>query len=199
MQLLLATGNAGKIKEFGELLKPLPIRLRNLKDFESIPQPDETEPSFAANAALKARYYALQSGLFALADDSGLEVDALGGAPGVFSARYAGAEANDTRRIDKLLSELTAAEAENRRARFVCAVAVADESGAIIHLAEGFCNGKIAFAPRGTNGFGYDPIFIPEGFAETFAELSSDKKQKISHRARAAEKIIAFLRTFTAA
>lgn len=198
MQLLIATKNAGKVKELSELLAPLPVKLRSLSDFENIAEPEENAASFAANAALKARYYALETGLCALADDSGLEVAALDGAPGIFSARYAGSKASDAEKIAKLLGELAATGDEKRLAGFVCAVAVSDENGVIIHLAEGVCGGKIADVPRGANGFGYDPIFIPDGFSETFAELSGGEKRKISHRGRAMNKIIAFLRDFTA-
>lgn len=198
MEILIATQNAGKIREIAELLKDLPVTLRSLKDFGDIAEPEETGSSFAENAALKAEYYAQKTGLRALADDSGLEVDALGGAPGIFSARYAGAGANDARRIEKLLDQLNKTGDKNRLARFVCAVAVADEKGEIIYAATGICDGKIAFAPRGNNGFGYDPIFIPENFSATFGEISSVEKQEISHRARALNKIIAFLSGFTA-
>ena len=174
----------------------LPITLRSLKDFGNISEPAETGLNFMENAVLKAKYYALQTGLTALADDSGLEVAALNGAPGIFSARYTGAGANDPQRIAKLLRELDETGDQNRSARFVCAAAVADQRGQILSTAEGICAGKIARAARGGNGFGYDPIFIPEKFLKTFGELSSGEKQQISHRSRAISKIIAFLRDF---
>lgn len=198
MEILAATGNAGKIREIKDFLETLPIALRSLKDFGNIVEPEETGSSFTENAVLKAEYYALKTGLYALADDSGLEVAALGGAPGIFSARYAGADADDAGRIKKLLDDLRKTGDENRFAKFVCAVALADEKGKIIYTATGICNGKIAFAPRGNNGFGYDPIFIPENFSATFGELSNDEKRQISHRSRAFGKIIAFLRGLTA-
>ena len=178
------------------MLAELPFRLQNLSDFLEIIEPEETGATFAENAALKARYYALQSGIWALADDSGLEVAALNNAPGIYSARYAGENASDSERIVKLLQELDRTSDENRRARFVCAMAIADKTGAIRFAAKGFCDGKIAFEAVGENGFGYDPIFIPDGFAETFGELSNDIKQRISHRKRAICKIIQQLRRF---
>ena len=153
--------------------------------------------TFAENATLKAESYAVQTGFWTLSDDSGLEVEALGGAPGVFSARYAGENASDQAGIAKLLEELNRTNDKFRAARFICAMAVSDESGREKFLAEGICDGKIAFQPHGTNGFGYDPIFIPNGFEQTFGELSSTIKGKISHRARAIAKIIRFLHTFT--
>lgn len=195
-KLLIATKNAGKIREIKELLKDLPITVKDLSEFEEISEPAETGATFAENAALKAVYYAAATGVPALADDSGLEVDALGGAPGIFSARYAGEKASDKERISKLLSELGETAAENRGARFVCAMAVADEQGAVKFLTEGLCRGKIAFAASGANGFGYDPIFVPDGFSDTFGVISDNIKQKISHRAAAIDKIVGFLRDF---
>ena len=193
-QLLIATGNSGKIGELKELLADLPLTLRNLEDFPNVSEVEETGATFEENAILKAKGYALQTGLRTLADDSGLEVDALGGAPGVFSARYAGAGASDEAKMAKLLREL--AQIEERRARFVCSVAVADEKGEISFVTTGFCRGVIALNPSGTKGFGYDPIFVPDGFELSFGELSGTVKQKISHRARAMKKIIQYLRDF---
>jgi XTP/dITP diphosphohydrolase len=199
MKLLVATLNAGKIIELKELLAGLPLELQGLKDFQTIAEVEETGRTFAENAVLKARSYAQQTGIWALSDDSGLEVEALGGAPGVYSARYGGENATEEEKIVKLLNELDKTKDPARRARFVCAMTIANERGEIVFSAEGVCHGKIALAPRGTNGFGYDPVFIPEGFNETFGELSSDIKRQISHRARAIAKIIPFLRDFTRA
>lgn len=196
LNLLIATRNAGKISEIAELLADLPVNLKSLNDFSNIIEPEETGATFAENAELKARSYALQTGFTALADDSGLEVAALGGAPGVFSARYAGARATDAERIFKLLNKLS--NAENRSAQFVCAMAIAGESGEIKFTGEGVCKGVLSTKARGENGFGYDPIFVPEGFSETFGELSGSIKREISHRARAMNKIIAYLRAFYA-
>jgi XTP/dITP diphosphohydrolase len=198
MQILIGTKNAGKIKELKNLLAGLPIDLRSLNEFENVIEPKETGATFAENAALKAVSYAQQTGLAALADDSGLEVEALGGAPGVFSARYAGERASDAEKISKLLREIKDSESENRSARFVCAIALTGENGEIIFQTEGICNGKIALAAKGQNGFGYDPVFIPDGFDQTFGELSGEIKSRLSHRARAIEKIIRFLRGFAA-
>lgn len=198
MELLIATKNIGKVKELENLLADSPVRLRSLNDFPNVPEAVETGATFAENARLKARFYAAQTGLLALADDSGLAVEALGGAPGIFSARYAGDDASNAERIEKLLSELKATGDENRRARFVCAIAIADARGEIKFLAEGICNGAIAKAATGKNGFGYDPIFIPDNFNRTFGELSDNVKREISHRALAIKKIIRYLRDFTA-
>jgi XTP/dITP diphosphohydrolase len=198
MEIVIATKNQGKVKELADILADLPVNLRSLNDFENVSEPEETGVDFAENAVLKVRSYALQTGLWAVADDSGLEVEALGNAPGVFSARYAGENATDEERIRKLLNELNRTGSENRRARFVCAMAVADRRGEIRFVCEGVCDGRITDVPRGANGFGYDPVFAPEGFAETFGELSGEVKRKISHRARASEKIIAYLRDFIA-
>jgi XTP/dITP diphosphohydrolase len=193
-QLLIATGNAGKIEELAALLADLPVVLRSLKEFPQLSAVEETGATFAENAILKAKAYAAGTGLTTLADDSGLEVAALNGAPGVFSARYAGKNARDDEKIAKLLSEL--GKNSNRKARFVCSIAVASETGAIKYAADGICDGTIAVNPSGSGGFGYDPIFVPDGFEQTFGELPAEIKQKISHRGRAMEKIIQYLRTF---
>ena len=197
-QILMATKNSGKIKELKELLADLPIKLLSLKDFPDVIEVEETGATFAENAALKAQSYALQTKIYALADDSGLEVAALDGAPGIFSARYAGENVSDETRIEKLLEEMSRTQNENRAARFVCAMSIADRTGEIIFTAEEFCEGTIAFKQRGQNGFGYDPVFIPSGFDKTFGELSASIKRKISHRARASVKIIRYLRDFIA-
>jgi len=198
-ELIIATKNVGKIKELEELLANLPVRLRSLNDFPNVIEPEETGATFAENARLKAEFYASQTELWALADDSGLEVEALHGAPGVYSARYAGENATDAEKIEKLLKETNETNDKNSRARFVCAMAVADETGAIKFVAEGVCDGRIARAASGDGGFGYDPVFIPDGFTATFGELSGDIKRQISHRARATFEIIQYLRRFYAA
>ncbi|MGI8493717.1 MAG: XTP/dITP diphosphatase [Pyrinomonadaceae bacterium] len=198
MELLIATKNAGKIKELTRLLADSPIVLRSLNDFPNVSEPEETGLTFQENAALKAKSYALQTGLRSLADDSGLEVEVLNGAPGIFSARYAGENAGDAEKIQKLLSEIAEKKSENRAARFVCSMVISDPHGRTEFFAEGVCDGKIALQPHGRNGFGYDPVFIPEGFSETFGELSEAVKRKISHRGRAAGKIIEYLRAFIA-
>ena len=191
-EILIATKNIGKVRELEKLLEG--FALRSLNEFSDVPDVEETGATFAENAILKAREYAKQTNLWALADDSGLEVAALDGAPGVFSARYAGKNATEAEKIVKLLDALK--EKNDRCARFVCAMAISDKNGEIKFLAEGICNGKIALKPSGTNGFGYDPIFIPEGFNQSFGELSGNVKKKISHRAQAIMKIIQYLRAF---
>jgi len=184
-ELLIATNNAGKIRELNRLLAELPLRLRQLSEFSQIIEVEETGKTFAENAQLKARLYSRQTNLWTLADDSGLEVDALGGAPGVFSARYAGQNASDEERNARLLAELGQTDEEHRTARFNCAIALYDPATGAMETFEGTCEGRIAGHPRGLHGFGYDPLFIPSGYAHTFGELSDDVKQQISHRARA--------------
>lgn len=198
-KLLIATNNAGKVREIENFLADLPLELLCLNDFSHVVEPEETGATFVENAVLKAREYALQTGAWSLADDSGLEVEALNGAPGVLSARYAGKNADDRTRIEKLLDEVEETEDRNRRARFVCAMAIADENGEIKFTTEGVCAGAIAPAPVGENGFGYDPIFIPDGFSETFGELSGDIKSRLSHRRAAIDEIIQYLRRIYAA
>lgn len=193
-QILIATGNIGKVRELEELLSDLPLALRSLSEFPNVREVEETGTTFAENAIFKAKGYAVQTGILTLADDSGLEVEVLNGAPGVFSARFAGKNASDNEKIAKLLNKLH--NKTDRRARFVCSAAIADKTGAIKCLSEGVCSGSIALNPHGTSGFGYDPIFIPDGFEQTFGELSNEEKQKISHRGRAMEKIIQYLRDF---
>jgi len=197
LPLLIATTNRGKLEELRELLGGLPFELCDLGHFPAIKSVAETGSTFADNAVLKARGYALQTGLITVADDSGLEVDALGGAPGVRSARYAGDGAADGERVQKLLLELAKTESSDRSARFVCIVAVAHLSGAVLNVSTGVCAGKIAEAPRGQSGFGYDPVFIPEGFERTFAELDPQTKNAISHRGQALKKASEFLRSLT--
>ena len=184
-ELLVATSNAGKVRELTELLAGLPLGLRNLSDFPDAPEVDETGETFEENARLKAVGYAAHARLLTLADDSGLEVFALDGAPGVRSARYAGDTATDADRVELLLRELSRAGSDDRRARFVCTVALHDPLTGATETFNGDCPGRIIHAPRGTNGFGYDPVFIPDGHSQTFAELPTAIKQLISHRARA--------------
>ena len=192
-ELLIATSNKGKMVELRSLLASLPLQLRSLAEFPGIVEVEETGRTFADNARLKARGYAGQTGLWTLADDSGLEVDALGGAPGVFSARYGGAGATDAERVAHLLGELSRRAAKERLARFICVIAVADPQGQIANISTGKCEGQIALAPVGTGGFGYDPVFVPQGYQQTFGELPPEIKGRISHRALALEGALAFL------
>jgi len=194
--LVIATFNKGKLEELRQLLSELPFGITDLEGFSSIQAIPETGKTFVENASLKASGYAKQTGRLTLADDSGLEVDALNGAPGVLSARYAHEGASDAARITKLLTEMS--QCADRRARFVSVIAIANEDGRVINLSTGTCDGQIAQAPRGNNGFGYDPVFIPEGFGQTFAELQTEMKNHISHRARALSGATKFLRSLTA-
>jgi len=195
--LLIATWNKGKRRELQQLLSDLPFALMSLDDILGLEPVLETGETFLENASLKASGYAIQSGLLTLADDSGLEVDALGGAPGVHSARYAGDGASDRQRVEKLLGDLRNVDEPDRTARFVSAVATASSNGSIINMSVGRCEGRIAFEPRGSGGFGYDPIFIPAGSEMTFAELPPEIKNQISHRHTALEKAREFLRNLT--
>lgn len=193
LELLIATGNPGKVRELKMLLSDLPFTVRSLSNV-SHTEVEETGSTFAENAALKAIGYAKQAGMWALADDSGLEVESLDGAPGVLSARYGGSNTDYLTKIQLLLAEIGNSE---RAARFVCTIAVANPSGQLLATANGICTGRIADAPSGTGGFGYDPIFIPTGFDQSFGELASDIKSQISHRARAYREILSFLRGLT--
>ncbi|MBI2399995.1 MAG: XTP/dITP diphosphatase [Deltaproteobacteria bacterium] len=192
MKVVLATKNTGKAKEIGRILEGSGVEIISLEGFANVELPPETGKTMEENALLKARAAAEATGLPALADDSGLEVDYLGGAPGVYSARYSGEKATDEENWKKLLRELEGVEAEKRTARFRCALALVgfDENE---YLFEGVFEGVIAEAPRGKNGFGYDPVFIPLGSGRTAAELAPDEKNRISHRANALEALKAFL------
>jgi XTP/dITP diphosphohydrolase len=192
-ELLIATHNAGKIRELTALLSNLPLRLRRLSEFPQIEEVEETGETFAANAELKARLYSRQTNLWTLADDSGLEVDALNGAPGVLSARYGGANATDAERNALLLAALNGTDEPQRTARFTCAIALHEPKAKTTKLFAGTCEGRISRQPRGNNGFGYDPLFIPKGYAQTFGELPDELKQQLSHRARALLAVRAYL------
>jgi XTP/dITP diphosphohydrolase len=191
--LLLATRNPGKLKEITSILGDSGWSFRSLQEFEDVETAEENGETYSENAIAKARFYTAATGLWTLSDDSGLEVEALGGAPGVFSARYAGENATDADRRDLLLSELAKTGDGNRSARFVAAVAIAKADGEVLNVSEGICEGTITFAPRGNSGFGYDPLFIPNGYDQTFAELSETIKNRISHRGRALIKTKRFL------
>lgn len=182
-ELLIATRNAGKVVEFSRLLCDLPFTTRGLADFPELCEVEESGETFEENATIKARVYAGLTGLPTLADDSGISVDALGGAPGVRSARYAGPRATDAERNTLLLSELNATRDPQRRARFICVLALFRPSDGFLKLFKGTCEGRIGREPRGGSGFGYDPIFIPDGYGQSFGELPPDVKDRISHRA----------------
>ena len=193
MQLIVATRNAHKTREIAKILGST-LAVQDLTVHPEISEITESGSSFEENAKLKAIAVSKRLPGLIIADDSGLEVEALGGAPGIHSARYAGAHANDKQKIAKLLAELVKAGAKNdqRRARFCCVLAVARE-GQVLATFEGVVEGKIAEGSRGLHGFGYDPIFIPDGLKETFAELPEDLKNNISHRAKAIRKLQAKL------
>lgn len=191
-RLVVASHNAGKVREIAALLAPLGVEAVSAAVL-GLPEPDETETTFSGNAALKARAAAEASGLPALADDSGLEVFGLGGDPGVYSARWAGPTKDFGAAMQRVADALDAGKAEDRGARFVCALALA-EPGGRVDVFEGEARGRIVWPPRGDKGFGYDPIFEPEGHARTFGEMSHDEKLPLTHRARAFEKLLAALR-----
>ena len=184
--LLLATSNQHKLEELRAILSDLPFKLLSLKDLQVDMEVEETGATFAENAELKARAYAQASGMLTLADDSGLEIDALGGAPGVRSARYLGRETTYEERFRKIVEQLNGLPMDQRTARFRCVIALADPSGST-RIVEGVIEGVIADVPRGKNGFGYDPIFFVPELGKTLAELAPEQKNRISHRGRAAQ------------
>jgi XTP/dITP diphosphohydrolase len=184
--LVIATTNQNKLREYAGIFAGLPIELRSLRDLGIDDDVEETGATFAENAQLKAEFYVARSGLLTLADDSGLEVHALGGAPGVFSHRYAGPDASDADRNALLLKNLEGVPLHARLARFVCAIALARPDGVVEHV-EGLLPGVIELAPRGANGFGYDPLFYLLDENATLAELPAARKNQISHRAQAAQ------------
>ncbi len=186
-KLLLATKNPAKVREYLRLLEGIPYEIVTLADVSIDQVVDETEATLKENAALKAKAYASLSNLLTLADDSGLEVDALGGEPGALSARFAGEGASDKVRIDYLLAKLSSIPWEQRTARFQCMIAIASLDGEVA-LCQEECQGIIAFEPKGDNGFGYDPIFYLTELGKTMAELSMDEKNEVSHRGQAVRK-----------
>lgn len=183
-QLLIATNNKGKAKDFEALFNPLGVSVMTLNDLEETIDVEETGTTFEENAILKAEEVAKLLGVMVIADDSGLEVDALDGAPGVYSARYAGLEKNDEANIDKVLKGLTGVSEENRTARFRCVLAVAGPDMETVTFS-GSCEGSILHERKGTNGFGYDPIFYTPAKGCAMGELSADEKGEISHRGAA--------------
>jgi XTP/dITP diphosphohydrolase len=190
VRVLLATTNKGKILELKQILGEQAIEVVGLDD-SATTEWIETGSTFAENALLKARYYHEQSGLPTIADDSGLEVEALGGAPGIASARYGGAGATDAERTARLLAAMKDAPSENRAARFVCAAAIVWKGGEQVFTEE--ARGAVLTEPRGQNGFGYDPVFYYEPLAKTFAELTPAEKSLVSHRGRAFHRLAGWL------
>lgn len=184
LQVLAATNNAHKVEEFRSILGDVPFEIVQPSSFDDFPEIVEDGLTFEENACIKAVESSTFTGLPSFSDDSGLVVDALDGRPGIYSARYAGVDATNDERMDKLLGELEGIE--DRSAKFVCVIAIASE-GEIISTFRGEVPGRIAFEKSGSKGFGYDPIFIPDGYEVSFADLGSDVKDSISHRGRAME------------
>lgn len=194
-RLLIATTNKGKRREFETLLAGLPVQWRSLDELTDAPSVDETGTTYEENARLKALTLARWSGLVTLADDSGLEVDALGGAPGVQSARYAGPAHDTAANTRKLLAALDAVDDAYRTARFRCVIAVAAPSGEVC-VVEGTCEGRITRRAQGEGGFGYDPVFLVPALGRTFAEISESDKHALSHRGAACRQLRQHLPTF---
>jgi len=183
-RIVIGSGNRHKVEEIRRILSGLPVEWSDRIGRTDVPEPEETGTTFEENARLKAAAYARATGEWVLADDSGLEVDALAGRPGVLSARYAGPEQDAGRNIGRLLGELDRVPDDRRAARFVC-VAVVHDGIRVLAEARGTCEGTIVRAPRGSGGFGYDPVFLVPDLGRTFAELSAAEKDRRSHRARA--------------
>lgn len=190
--LLIATKNKGKVIEIEDVMKDIPIKTKSLEQFKDISDVVEDGEDFYENAVKKARHYMKATGHWTMADDSGLEVDALGNRPGVYSARYAGEEGNSLKNIEKLLNELKDVPREKRTARFKCVIALCGPEGEIFTF-DGACEGRILDAPLGESGFGYDPVFYYEPFEKTFAQIPLEDKNRISHRGMALGKLREFL------
>ena len=195
MKLLVATHNQGKVKEFSEMLADLDVAWLSLRDVGVVDDVEETGQTFRENAILKARFYAQVTGLLTLADDSGLEVDALGGRPGVYTARYGGKGLSHEARFRLLLRNMQAIAATERTARFRAVIVLVQPDGTIVGEAEGVCEGAIATEAAGEGGFGYDPVFYLPEWQITMAQVGSAVKHQISHRGRALQKIEPLLRT----
>ena len=198
MEIVLATRNRKKVEEIRRITADLPITVLSLDDFSGCPETVEDQDTFEGNAVKKAAEVAQCTGKVSLADDSGLEVDALGGAPGVYSARYApdALSGNDPKNYEKLLNDLQHIPPQERSAQFVCCLAMAYPDGRAKTFF-GTARGRIGFEPRGNKGFGYDPVFLPEGFDRTFAEMTAEEKDALSHRGKALEKLAEFLHSFS--
>jgi len=198
IDLLVATTNQGKFAEVQAFLRSLPLRIVSLRELANPPAVIEDGATFEENALKKARTLAQFSGLLTLADDSGIEVDALGGAPGIFSARYCGAEGNDGANNEKLLRELANVPDRMRTGRFVCALTLCAPAGDGLKewTVRESCEGRIAVAPKGGNGFGYDPLFFYLPFGKTFGEIDRETKATVSHRGKALKKLAAMLPTW---
>lgn len=190
--IVLASRNEHKIEELRSTLAPLNIELKSTFDFAHLEEVVEDKPTLEGNALKKARYVYEKTGLPSLADDTGLEVDALDGRPGVYSARYAGESATYQDNVDKLLDEMAGVDQKNRKAQFRTVIAFVTDNET--YTFEGVCRGEIIQKPRGDKGFGYDPVFLPDGHRETFAELDTEIKNEISHRGKAIQELRRFLK-----
>lgn len=186
LKLVIATGNIGKVKEIEEKLKEYPLIIKSLQDYPQIPEIKESGKTFSENSILKATTVSNYTNLPALADDSGLEIDYLGGKPGLYSSRWG---KNDQERIEKVLKELEGVPEVQRKARFVCVMSLVIPENEVF-TTQGVCSGKITFLPRGNSGFGYDPIFIPDGYELTFSQMGKKLKNRISHRAIALDRMV---------
>jgi XTP/dITP diphosphohydrolase len=197
LEVIVATGNRGKLREIRSALKGLGFQIRGLMDFADVPEMEENGRSFAENGLKKARFYSQFFGKLTIADDSGLEVDALGGKPGIYSARYAGIRASDQENRKKLLKELEGVPISRRGAGFKCVMAMVSPDGREA-LTEGSCRGRIGFKETGKKGFGYDPIFILTRHGKTMAQLSLEEKDRVSHRGKALRKLRKIITKFQA-
>ncbi|MDI6744083.1 MAG: XTP/dITP diphosphatase [Thermodesulfovibrionales bacterium] len=193
LDIVLATRNKKKVEEIKRIVRDMPVTIYTLDDFPECPEVEEDGKTFDENAVKKARAVSKYTKMPALADDSGLEVYALNGAPGVLSARYVGGNANDKRNYEKLLNEMKSVKSEDRGARFVCCIALAFPDGKVETFI-GYAEGRIGTEPKGSNGFGYDPVFYPKGHERTFAEMSDKGKDLLSHRGAALGRLYDFLR-----
>lgn len=192
-EIVVATRNKDKVKEIRKILKDLNVKILTLRDFKNIPKVTEDGKTFEENASKKARIISKFTHRLTIADDSGLEVDALGGEPGVKSARFAGKEQNYNKNNTKLLRLLQGVPSRRRKARFVCVISIARD-GKVLDVVRGTCSGRIGFEPKGKTGFGYDPVFISPKYGRTFAELGPEIKNRISHRYRALRKVKSSIR-----
>lgn len=195
-EIIIASKNSGKVREFQELFKNLPCKIISLQDLPVLVEPEETGQTFLDNAILKAHYYATHYHKPCLADDSGIAVEALAGAPGVYSARYAGPAASDLDNIQLLLTNMQGIE--NRACKFICALALVNAQGELLFTAQGECQGTLLAAPQGANGFGYDPIFYSLDLNKSLALATAAEKNSISHRARALQKLSKDLESYYA-
>lgn len=191
--LLIGSGNPDKARELVELMAGLPWEVRSLKDYPAVEEPEETGETFEENAILKARFYSEHFGVACVADDSGLEVDALDGAPGVYSARYAGEPCSYANNNEKLLDALDGVPWHERTARFRCCAALVIPGEAEVHVESGTVEGHVAAICEGNKGFGYDPLFVPRGEDVTFGQMSPAEKHAISHRGRAFQQMRTYL------